>query len=76
MICEIQILFAVKQQRPETPREAITATIKLESVPLEVFSREGNFHNWISHIKSVAVNGWTENEKLLWIQVTDRSNYY
>ena len=36
----------------------------------EVFSGDGNFDEWISHFESVsAVNGWTEDENLLWIRV-------
>ena len=36
----------------------------------EVFSGEGDFDEWISHFESVsAVNGWTDNENLLWIRV-------
>ena len=36
----------------------------------EVFSGNWNFDEWISHFESVsAVNGWTEDENLLWIRV-------
>ena len=36
----------------------------------EVFSGEGDFDEWVSHFESVsAVNGWTDNENLLWIRV-------
>ena len=51
--------------------EANPATQRSRPLVLpEVFSGEGDFDDWISHFESVsAVNGWTDNENLLWICV-------
>ena len=36
----------------------------------EIFNGDGSFTEWICHFESVsAVNGWNDEDKLLWIRV-------
>ena len=36
----------------------------------EIFDGDGSFTDWICHFESVsAVNGWSDQDKLLWIRV-------
>ena len=60
-------------QPPGASGEGETNPASQRSRPLvlpEVFSGEGDFDEWISHFENVsAVNGWTDNENLLWVRV-------
>jgi len=39
-------------------------------VLLEVFDGQKSFDKWVSHFENVStVNGWNDNEKLLWLKV-------
>ena len=52
--------------QPQEPGPTRTRPLVLP----EIFNGDGNFTDWICHFESVAaVNGWSDQDKLLWIRV-------